>query len=168
MVAVRHLTKGSGSSKPIYRGLGSIDFLASARSVLLAGNDPDDPETRGIVHLKCNLAPRGDPIGFKLTREYGFQWLLSSTLTAGQILSASDSSSSALEIAKIFLLDALDGGAQVTDEVRNEASSQGISYATLRNAQKELHVISKPRNEKGRRGAGKWYMWLPKDDQDND
>jgi len=167
MLVVRHLTKGS-TQKALYRGMGSIDFAASARSVLLAGEDPDDPETRGIVHIKSNLSIKGDPIGFKITREHAFQWLISSTLTAHQILNAGDTSASALEIAKEFLLDALDGGRQATDDVRKEASNQGISYGTLRNAQKILGVISKPINEKGRRGAGKWYMWLPKDDQDND
>ncbi|GAI00726.1 unnamed protein product, partial [marine sediment metagenome] len=47
IIAIRHLTKG-GSLKPIYRGLGSIDFTASARSVLLAGCDPDELAVRGI------------------------------------------------------------------------------------------------------------------------
>jgi len=39
-LAIRHLTKG-GRDKAIYRGIGSIDFTAAARSVLLAGTDPE-------------------------------------------------------------------------------------------------------------------------------
>jgi RecA-family ATPase len=49
ILAIRHLAKGS-IMKPIYRGLGSIDFTASARSVLLAGCDPDNPQSRGILY----------------------------------------------------------------------------------------------------------------------
>lgn len=160
IVAVRHLTKGA-SLKPLYRGLGSIDFTAAARSVLLAGNDPDDPETRGIVHIKSNLAPKGVAVGFKITRDTGFNWLDCSTLTADQILSAGESSGSALETAKNFLLAALEGGPQMAKEVYTEADNQGISKATLRRAKDELKIINYPQNKRGKRGANKWFMRLP-------
>ncbi len=163
MVAVRHLTKGS-SLKPLYRGLGSIDFTASARSVLLAGNDPDDPETRGIVHIKSNLSPKGDPIGFKITRERAFEWLASSTLTADQILAAGEGDTSALNVAKAFLMDALGGGAQPARDIYTEADNQGISKATLNRAKLDLKVVSYNQAEPGKRGAGKWYMKLPGSD----
>ena len=44
VLAVRHLTKG-GSGNLLYRGLGSIGVIASARSALLIGPDPgaDEP-----------------------------------------------------------------------------------------------------------------------------
>lgn len=159
ILAVRHLTKGGGS-KPIYRGLGSIDFTAAARSVLLAGEDPDDPATRGIVHIKSNLTAQGDPIGYRISREFGFQWLSSSTLTAEQILSSSESGSGALETAKNFLLAALEHGPQVTTAVFADADNQGISKGTLNRAKTELKVISFNQAEPGKRGAGRWYMRL--------
>ena len=40
---VRHLAKGT-RDKAIYRGLGSIDFTAACRSVLMVGFDPNDAE----------------------------------------------------------------------------------------------------------------------------
>ena len=41
VVCVRHLSKAS-QSRAIYRGLGSIDFAAAARSVLMVGEEPQD------------------------------------------------------------------------------------------------------------------------------
>lgn len=159
-VAVRHLTKGS-SLKPLYRGLGSIDFTASARSVLLAGHDPERPETGGIVHIKSNLSPKGDPVGFTITREWGFEWLASSTLTADQILAAGEGVTSALNAAKSYLMDALAGGGQPARDIYSEADNQGISKATLNRAKLALKVVSYNQAELGKRGAGKWYMRLP-------
>src|SRR5215510_10214546 len=54
ILCVRHLAKG-GASKAIYRGIGSIDITAAARSVLLVGADPNDQNKRGIVQIKNNL-----------------------------------------------------------------------------------------------------------------
>ena len=42
IVLVGHMTK-SNSGKSIYRGLGSIDIAAAARSVLLVARDKDEP-----------------------------------------------------------------------------------------------------------------------------
>ena len=58
ILTVRHLNKSSGG-KAIYRGLGSIDFTAAVRSVLLVGQDPDDTASGAVVHIKSNLAPKG-------------------------------------------------------------------------------------------------------------
>ncbi|MCH7681797.1 AAA family ATPase, partial [candidate division KSB1 bacterium] len=63
IVAVRHLTKG-GKTKGIYRGLGSIDITAACRSVLLVGCDANNPNERGVVHIKSNLAKLAAPIGY--------------------------------------------------------------------------------------------------------
>ena len=102
IIAVRHLTKG-GMSKAIYRGLGSIDFTAACRSVLLAGCDSENPQNRALVHIKSNLAPAGPAIGYEL-REGGFYWTGESTLTAAQILAADNGAgTSGLDEAIAFL-----------------------------------------------------------------
>src|SRR5262249_42289775 len=48
IVCIRHLTKG-GRDKSIYRGVGSIDFTAAVRSVLLVGADATDRNRRAVV-----------------------------------------------------------------------------------------------------------------------
>jgi predicted ATP-dependent serine protease len=53
IVIIGHLNKKGGKSA--YRGLGSIDIYAAARSVLTVGKIPLDDTTRGIVHGLCLL-----------------------------------------------------------------------------------------------------------------
>lgn len=58
-----------------YRGLGSIDFRASARSVLVVGRLRSNKNVRVIVHDKSSLAPEGKSLAFNLGNEEGFYWL---------------------------------------------------------------------------------------------
>ena len=90
ILAVRHLNKSSGG-KAIYRGLGSIDFTATVRSVLLVGQDPEDTTNGGaVVHIKSNLAPKGQSLGYRLTPKDGFTWTGPSNLTADELLGTSE------------------------------------------------------------------------------
>ena len=61
----RTLNKAAGGQSA-YRGLGSIDFRAAARSVLLIGRVKREPNVRVIVHDKSSLAPEGKPVAFCL------------------------------------------------------------------------------------------------------
>lgn len=66
MIAVRHHTKAK-TGDPLTRGLGSIGFSAYARSVVLVGEDPSDPELAAVAHVKMNLAKKGKTLTFALT-----------------------------------------------------------------------------------------------------
>ncbi len=158
VLAIRHLTKG-GNLKPIYRGLGSIDFTASARSVLLAGCDPDDPQIRGIVHIKSNLAPLGKPIVYEL-REDGFFWTDHCDLTADRIFAANEGEN-ALDEAKSFLLDVLSEGEVPANDIYTQADNRGIAKRTLHRAEKELKIVVAKSGEPGEKGFRKWYWKLP-------
>lgn len=71
-------------------GLGSIDFRAAARSVLLVGRLRKEPSVRVIVHDKSSLAPEGKSIAFNLGNESGFYWLDGyEDISSEDILSAS-------------------------------------------------------------------------------
>ena len=50
IVVIGHLNK-SGSQKDLYRGLGSIDLVASARSVLQVERKEEDPGVRIVHHV---------------------------------------------------------------------------------------------------------------------
>lgn len=51
IILIGHMNKNS-NGKSSYRGLGSIDFQAAARSVLIVGRVKDEPEIRVICHVK--------------------------------------------------------------------------------------------------------------------
>ncbi len=52
--------------------MGSIDFFAVARSVLLVGRVEGEENTRAVVQIKNNLAAFGHPKAFTLS-ENGFE-----------------------------------------------------------------------------------------------
>ena len=66
-LAIQHLTKAT-TSHAIFRGLGSIDLVGAARSVLLAGADPATKE-RALVQIKNSLAKEAPAIGYEVTGE---------------------------------------------------------------------------------------------------
>ncbi len=51
IVLIGHMNKNS-NGKSSYRGLGSIDFQAAARSVLIVGRIKDEPEIRVVCQVK--------------------------------------------------------------------------------------------------------------------
>ena len=73
IILIGHMNKAAGN-KAAYRGMGSIDFFAVARSVLLVGRIEGQENTRAVVQIKNNLAAFGHSKAFELT-EVGFHWL---------------------------------------------------------------------------------------------
>lgn len=73
IVLVGHMNKAAGN-KAAYRGMGSIDFFAVARSVLLVGRVEGEANVRAVVQIKNNLAVFGHPKAFELSEE-GVHWL---------------------------------------------------------------------------------------------
>src|SRR5205085_7166209 len=164
IVAVRHLGKSRGGGHALNAGIGSIDFVAAARSVLLAGQDPDDPTKRAIVQTKNNLAPVGEAVGFKL--EGGqFYWTGASTLTAGRILAhpSDEEERAPLSEAKEFLRASLSDGVRDSTELKAEARQAGISERTLFRAKKELKIKAEKTGTPGSDGQ-KWIWKLPVED----
>ena len=160
ILAVRHLTKG-GMAKPIYRGLGSIDFTAACRSVLLAGCDPEDPNTRGLVQIKSNLAPMGKAIGYEL-RDGNFYWADDCDLTAAKILATEDAEGiSALDQAREFLKEELSKGPVAVKTILADARQCGLTQRTLERAKSSLGIEAKRKGKKGKRGAGSFVWQLP-------
>lgn len=51
IILIGHMNKASGN-KAAYRGMGSIDFFAVARSVLLVGRVEGEPNIRAVVQIK--------------------------------------------------------------------------------------------------------------------
>lgn len=138
IVLVGHLNKNS-RGKSSYRGLGSIDFLAAARSVLLVGRKKDDPELRVVCHVKSSLAPEGKSIAFRLNREEGFEWIGECDVSADDLLT-STAKGQKLREAKKFLMNMLSEQAVPQKEIMHEAQKCGIKEKTLYNAKKELGV----------------------------
>ena len=86
IILIGHMNKCS-MGKSTYRGLGSIDFQAAARSVLIVGRIKDEPEIRVVCQTKSSLAPEAKSIAFRLSKENGFEWIGEYDVTADDLLS---------------------------------------------------------------------------------
>lgn len=124
IILIGHMNKNS-NGKSSYRGLGSIDFQAAARSVLIVGRIKDEPEIRVVCHVKSSLAPEGKSIAFRLDKETGFEWIGEYDISADDLLSG-DSRGQKSRKAKEFLLEILDNGGMAQKKIEEEAEKRGI------------------------------------------
>jgi hypothetical protein len=164
MVMVRHLNK-DGSASPLYRGGGSIAFIAASRTAFLVAKDTDDDtETRRILACqKNNLAPPVPALAYRLlTHENGsgyVVWEGESHHTAASLLAQPQDPSEkpALNEACEFLKSELAEGCVQAKTIKDEARKAGISEATLRRAKDIVGVKIRKMNFK----PSYWVWELP-------
>ena len=152
IILIGHMNKNS-NGKSSYRGLGSIDFQAAARSVLIVGRIKDEPEIRVVCHVKSSLAPEGKSIAFRLDKDTGFEWIGEYDISADDLLSGNNRGQKIHE-AKEFLKEILVSGSVAQTKVAEEAESRGIKKKTLWNAKKELEIESV-------KIGNQWFWMLP-------
>ena len=152
VVLIGHMNKAQGL-KSGYRGLGSIDFRASARSVLLVGRLKSGDTVRVVAQDKNSLAPEGASIAFELHPEYGFQWKGICDATVDDVLGGSGQVQTKTMQMEDDLKRLLTGSIAAED-ILSHAKRMGISERTLMIAKKNLGVISEKR-------GGQWYWRLP-------
>ena len=150
IILIGHMNKNS-NGKSSYRGLGSIDFQAAARSVLIVGRIKDEPEIRVVCHVKSSLAPEEKSIAFRLDKETGFEWIGEYDISADNLLSG-DSRGQKSRKAKEFLMEILANGGMAQRKIEEEAEKRGIKKKTLRNAKLELEIDSVKR--------GNQWFWM--------
>ncbi len=154
IVLIGHMNKAAGN-KAVYRGMGSIDFFAVARSVLLVGRVEGEPNIRAVVQIKNNLAAFGHPKAFALSED-SFQCLGDYEITADEVLGGIAPKANKMEQAKHMLRElALTSNAVLSKEIFDMADEPGISKRTLENAKKELGIRAKKINNS-------WYWELDK------
>jgi len=145
IVIVGHMNKMSGI-KAIYRTLGSIDIVGSARSCLVIGTSKDDPDTKIMAVQKSNLAEKGMAIKFEIN-DGRVNWLGTADITADELLGAFSSSAggktnSKTTLAMEVLEEMLSDGAKPQQEVMARMKELGISQRTAEIAKADLGVKS--------------------------
>ena len=153
VILVGHMNKAQGL-KAGYRGLGSIDFRAAARSVLLVGRTKDDPTVRIIAQDKNSLAPEGRSIMFELGADSGFAWQGCCDVTVDDLLNGAARAQTKTSLMEDELKRMLTGGSVLADEVYQRAEALGVSERTLKIAKKNLGVVSERQGEQ-------WCWRLP-------
>jgi len=162
ILSIIHLNKRSTEQKTIYRLMASLDIVASARSVMAVGADPNDPDKRVLAPVKMNLSTKPPSLGFHINEEHGFVWGGIVELDADTIIGAPTSidDRSALDEGIDVLTEILSSGPLPAETVKQEAKEAGISDPTLRRAKASLGVKA-VRVTEGNKGGGYWAWELP-------
>lgn len=146
ILLIRHLNKGIG--KALYRGQGSVDFTAAARSVLVVAESLEDETKKVMAHEKSSLAPKGASLVFSISNE-GFHWCGTSRVSADELVYQQPiKEQHQRRAAAEWLEGALEGGEQQVETLRAEAEANGIAWRTVERAKSALRVISFKRGDK--------------------
>lgn len=156
ILLIGHMTKKE-NSKDLYRGLGSIDLVASARSVLQVYRVDGSDTARYVKHIKSSLAPKGQNIGFEIGAKKGFSWL-NCTVDYEEIKCGNVEELDTLkppsrdEMIAELLKNKLINGPVGATEMTKYFAAQGIGIKTLKRVKKLVGV-------KSVRKGNQWY-WL--------
>lgn len=154
VIVVGHLNKSVSKSQ--YRGLGSIDIYAAARSVLTVGRIKGNQHQRAFAQGKNNLAPEGKSISFELHPDSGFRWIGVHPISIEELLSGNIDKETASERAQDFLIAELTGKTVPAKELFDLAEEQDIAERTLKRAKSILNVRSFKKDNK-------WYWTMDAD-----
>lgn len=175
VVLVRHLNKAAGMDAKS-RGGGSIAYTALARSVLVAGKRPrdpdgDEPESCVLARTKGNLGPLPDSIGYSLVESPDNRdvavvvWNGPVAMTADQLVGADrarpDSRTAApdrLEAERVLREILADGPVNADKAKKATMRAAGVSESTVNRAKRDLGVASKAVH--GPDGALIEWVWM--------
>lgn len=166
IVLIGHMNKASGS-KSTYRGLGSIDIQATARSVLLVARIPDKPNIRIMAQDKSSLAAAGDSVGFEISEDRGFECIGPYDITVDELLAGKEGRGrKKLDVAIAFIKEYFGAESEVSsNDIEEEATRKGIKRNTLLSAKKKLGITAG--NRKTTEGTMYWTWILPKKEFNN-
>ncbi len=154
LLVIAHLNKGNG--KALYRALGSVDFVAIARSVLVAGVHDGTP---ALAHAKANLSPRAPTLTYSLERGR-LEWKGTSEASAdeitghGRLPNERPREAEAIDWLRAYLLS----GPRRAVDVAINADGAGIAERTLRRATESLGVVKRRVGSIGAEGHWEWSL----------
>jgi hypothetical protein len=168
VLAIVHLNKDQNNDV-LRRVSGSGGFGGAARSVLAFGHDPDDDDTRVLVHAKSNLGPLMPSLAYRIETKYVASpegeaietsqavEIGPSEVTKDDLLDVRSSDDRlARDEAQQFLLAELSDGPRPSTDIAAAATELGISDSTLRRAKQKLQI--KAEREGGIGSKGRW-LW---------
>lgn len=153
IILIGHLNKSQGS-KDLYRSLGSIDLVATARSVMEVDLNNEMPGLRCVRHIKSSLAERGDDRFFTIDKEGRLAWKNSDdySKTSCCLPSFLDKKRKQDQAAELLYYLLADGPMRASD-IQNYFCERSISEKTVNIVKKMLGIQSVKKD-------GVWYWQL--------
>lgn len=165
VLAVAHLNKGRGAA--IYRTMGSLAFVAAARSAWGVVRDKSDPAARLFVPIKNNLGPDKGGLRFRVVDLDGapvLNWEKDRIdVTADEAMEEPPMGERGGDRRKAgdWLKTVLADGPVPVRDLQRLAKEDGFSWATIRRAQADAGAIDFREGF----GAGSKSLWrLPPSD----
>lgn len=160
VVLVGHLNKKSGQ-KELYRGLGSVDIMALARSVMQLEKVDDDSKYRILRHVKASLTSLADEIYFGINESGEFEWtsdrgvyLNLTDATRGNEQETESNRGGKTELVEKLLLQMLSNGPIPAKSAVDYIQKKGVGDRTIKSVKVAMNVESVRKN-------GIWYWQLP-------
>ena len=145
LLLLRHLNK-QGGGKALYRGLGSIAFVAVSRFAMLVGRDPQDPGRCVLAPVRNSLAGPQPSLAYRLCGAEGDQpdveWLGTSPASADALLAGDGRKPGSRDEAADFLRQFLADGPRTSHALWEAAQRLGLSVRTLNRAKRQLGIRS--------------------------
>lgn len=162
VVGVTHLNKQDGGAA-MYRAMGSLAFVAAARTAWVVAKDQEDPQLRLFLRVKNNLSAERKGLKFRIVGPPGLpriEW------EAGEVETTADEAlawnrdghnGGKQNAAVAWLASVLAGKWVQVSHLQEWANKQGYAWRTVERAARELKV------QRVRPGFGKPCKWfLPK------
>lgn len=175
-IALAHTNKGQGGDVHDRTG-GSRAMTAAPRSLLLAGEHPDDDGSCVLVHAACNVGVEAPTLRYRVTSQpielhdrtpgeaAAIEWLGEAPEVRDHTVLATRADDTEERSARVtteaWLRDVLAEGPVAAKDVRRLAREDGIADRTLDRAKTNAKVQSK--REGGLGAEGKWMWSLPDD-----
>ncbi|MBC7456798.1 MAG: AAA family ATPase [Bdellovibrionaceae bacterium] len=164
ILVIRHCAKGSGKENTplIYRGHGSIDFVAAVRSEVMLVSDPKDKDGRYFGHTKSNLTKLGNTICFKMTADgpilVRIEQKSLSELCDSEF--GDETVGTTVDEVAVLIREILSHGPIIRDDLYKELKGAGFTSATIRRGLDSIETIRPKRvNFLGKsRGVGAWVV----------
>jgi hypothetical protein len=140
----RHLNK-QGGNRAVYRGLGSIAFVAVCRFAMLVARDPLTPTRCVLAQVRNSLAGLQPSLAYQLTAAEGalptVDWLGPSPCSADELLAgATRTGRGPHDRAVVFLEQFLAAGPRTSRDIWDAAQKAGLSARTLQRAKRGLGI----------------------------
>ena len=156
-VMIGHLNKNE-YGKDLYRGIGSVDIVAAARSILRVERILDGASVRVLRHIKSNLSQPGDDFAFEIEEDKGINWI--------GTVNTSDECMELYEQSRFGQSKKL---ARMIIELRKMLSQKDMPYAEIMQRTNRLgsvRTINHAKKELGIKSVKKaegWYWHLPEE-----
>ena len=158
VLLISHMSKpGPGVCSALDRLLGSSDFRNAARSILIAGRDPEHPEVRVVAHAKNSLGQPGESQRYRICPQGTVAYDGPCTLTADAIIREAGTPATGNGRPSAALATAIEAlekqlsfvGWVEAGEVYRLCAERDISVSTIRRARvalglKTLYIGNQP------------------------